>query len=239
MQFRFFQILIAALLFFCTMQPAMSQNETNREEIINLLDEKYGIDQQLYRGVKYFPKVNLIAGHAYLFDPDFISSKIKYREKMYHPVLLKYDIELDELIIKTPEKYGAELQLILDPRNVDAFWLGDRYFINNTNIEIPARFVQIISADSLSCIAAYSKEFKFMRGGRNEGYGFTDKNAKYYIKTNSTLKQVKTRRALLKLLPKPHIADVKQYLAKQNYKFSKMTDVQWIQLCNYINDLYE
>lgn len=239
MQFRFSQIPIVVYFFFCTLQPALSQNNANPEKIINLLDEKYGIDQQLYSGVKYFPKVNIMVGHAYLFGSDFISSKIKYQQKIYYPVLLKYDIESDLLVIKTPPKYGAEIQLVLDQKNIDAFWLGDKYFIKNQNDEIPGQFIQIISADSITCMAAYTKDFKFMKRGRNEGYGYTEKNVKYYIKINGTVKQVNTNRALLKLLPQPQIADVKQYLSKNKYRFGKMTDVQLIQLFNHINDLYQ
>ncbi len=239
MQFRFIQIPIVVYLFFCTFQSAMSQDQTNPEKIINLLDEKYGIDQQLYRGVKYFPKTNTIAGHAYLFDSDFISSKIKYQHKIYQPVQLKYDIETDQLVIKTPPEYGTEIQLVLDQKNIDAFWLGDKYFIKNQNNEIPSRFIQIISADSIACMAAYSKDFKFMKKGRNEGYGYTEKDVKYYIKINNSIKQVNTKHALLKRIPQEHIADVKQFLAKKRYRFGKITDVQLIQLFNYINDLYQ
>ena len=50
----------------------------------------------------------------------------KYQQKIYYPVLLKYDIESDLLVIKTPPKYGAEIQLVLDQKNIDAFWLGDK-----------------------------------------------------------------------------------------------------------------
>ena len=239
MPFRFIKIPIVVYLFFCTIHPVKSQNNTNLEEIIQQLDEKYGIDQQLYRGVKYFPKVNIIKGHAYLFESDFISSKIEYQQKIYQPVFLKYDIELDQLVVKTPQKYGAEIQLVLNQKDIDAFWLDDKYFMQNTEDEIPGRFIQIISADSIACMASYTKDFKLMKSGVNEGFGYTDKKVKFYVKINSTITQVKTKSALLKLLPKAYIAGVKQYLTKHKYRFGKMTDDQWIQLFSYINDLHE
>lgn len=238
MQFRFIQIPVVVFLFFCTLQPAISQNSTDWEEVINILDEKYGIDQQLYRGIKYFPKVNVLTGHAWLFDPDFIKSSIKYQQKIYHQVLIKYDIELDQLIIKTPIKYGAELQLVLDEEYVNEFWLGDKYFVRNTTDEIPQRYLQIIADDNIVCMATHTKEFKFMKGGRNEGYGFTQRKAKYYVKINNTITQVKSKRSLIKQLPQAHIAHVKQYLDKHKFKVGKMTDTQWTQLFSFINELY-
>lgn len=239
MQRRFFQIPIWVYLCIFTIHPVYSQNNTNPEKIINRLDEQYGIDQQLYRGVKYFPKVNIIAGHAYLFESDCISSKMIYRQKIYQPVLLKYDVELDQLVIKTPQKYGAEVELIVDQQNIDAFWLGDKQFVKNTKDEIPGRFLQIISADSIACMATYTKDFKLMKRGIKEGYGYTSKKAKYYIEINNTIKQLKTKRSLLKLLPRSYSSQVKRYLSKQKNRFGKMTDDQWIQLFNYINGLRE
>ena len=239
MQFRFLQIPLVVYLFICAIQPTFSQNHNTPGEIIKLLDEQYGINQQLYRGVKYFPKVNIIAGHAYLFESDFISSKMIYRQKIYQPVLLKYDVELDQLVIKTPQKYGAEIELVVDQQNIDAFWLGDKQFVKNTKDEIQGRFIQIISADSIACMATYTKDFKLMKRGIKEGFGYTSKEAKYYIEINNTIKQLKTKRSLLKLLPQSYISQVKRYMSKQKNRFGKMTDDQWIQLFNYINGLHE
>ena len=224
---------------FFMVHHASSQNNSNAGKLIQQLDAEYGIDQQLYRGIKYFPNLNSIHGHAYLFESNFISSQIKFHQKIYKPVLLKYDIYLDQLVLKSPTQNGTGMQIVINQDQINAFWLGNKYFIKNEFPEISSRFIQQISDDKIACFAVYSKDYKLMKAGVSEGFGFTDTDTKFYIKQNGTINQFKTKRALLKQLPTSHIADVKQFISKNKYRIGNMSDVQCIQLFNHINELYQ
>lgn len=205
----------------------------------NLIKNKVNIDQKNTDKLLYNNYLNELlsqsmSSNGVVFP---IKGKVLMNNTLYEQVSLLYDIYLDELIIEFANANGAKNQIILNNKNVDAFWIGDAHFIRNENAEIKKNYLQLISNEYVNFYIAYFKDYKYQSTSSMEGFGYTKPILKRFIEVEGTMIPFKNKKTLYNSLPKEVVPLLKSFMADHNIKIKKADQVSLALILNYLSTI--
>ncbi len=200
-------------------------------------DKKYGMDVFLNEGRIFYPEGNIVSGHPYWGQDNFLQGDIILAGKRYNNQSIKYDICNQFFILSFNDLIGAEKQIILNSDIIDTVYLENSIFIKNPISKIDYEFIQLVNNGTIPCFLTWKKEKMVQSATQKLGYSYTKEKSIKYLIYDSVLYKFKNKRDLASIFPKKQREDIRQYMSSNSIVLQKVDIQQLEQLIKHIETL--
>lgn len=207
-------------------------------ELYNFAESYYSINDEYINGFIYpVPKIGIL-GDPYFNVKDWSDGTLFINGKTYSNIIMKYDIIIDELIIKVKTELNIERLLAINKSQVDSFIIGSSLFVNSRNLfagENKNTYYQKIYQGKLSVYRQFQKTFIEMYNSSSPDGKFSTQKSNTYIFDNQEFKNINSAKSFIACFDKAEQDKIKKYLKSKNTTYKKMTDLQMIDLMDFCN----
>ncbi|MCF8304128.1 MAG: hypothetical protein K9I94_12690 [Bacteroidales bacterium] len=221
----------------------------------------YGTSDKLVNGYIYLPIDRRIDGHPYYVPPAKTMEKL-YGRRMKNPKdkqltnvwrsgsvtihgekfanqKLKYNIEVDDLILKAQLSGGAQKLIRINSARVDSFRIAGHLFVHSRNYfptDSIRTYFELVYTGENTFLSRYSKEFikQFNDLSPRGKYGGLE--TWHYLLTADGAKKVDRRSKFLNNFD-DHRRKIRRFLRRNDIRYRKATPSELNKLMNYINQL--
>ncbi len=223
--------IVANLNMQAQMKPAVA-------ELLLYADQKYGTNDFLVNGWKYFPDHFNAKGNPYFNQLNWTDGEITTAgSETFDKLELQYNIQMDEVVLKQTLNDGSTAFVMLNKDFIDAFTIGEHQFVKVQKV-IPESdlqgFVEIIYAGEIQFFTKHQKSF-VRNFSADTPYGSISKqNSTNYLLLEGVLIKVQTKKALLNIFPE-HKKEIRKFMKVNKIRYKKAAAPQLrdlIQLCD-------
>ncbi|MCB2208448.1 MAG: hypothetical protein KQH67_09130 [Bacteroidetes bacterium] len=235
-------VIFIIVLFFsseCKAQEIKRNSNLTILELKRLSDSAYGSDHELINGRIYYQNNPYAKGTPLFISSDWLPGTVTINQRLYENLELKYNIEIDKLILKATQRSGMTSAIILNPFLIDAFTLANNDFVNARQFPdslFAADFVQIIYSGNILFLATYSKSFQKDFSGKTPYGKYPKEIAVYSICQNQVLTDITSKKALLTYF-EIHKKEIKKFLKQRRFKFKKASPSEWHKIIEFCDQL--
>ncbi len=207
-------------------QASIDKEDIPPQEINNLL-----------QGRKYTPTYRHVKGTQYLTDNWRLGS-VQYMDQVYNEIPIWYDSYNDELVLIDWQGYGYGFIKMVKPY-IQQFSFDGRVFINPIHgvyqhYKLGTDFVELIFDDQITYLIRRDTELS----EADNKYDFVKKNQKIIIKDGVAYK-INNKKSLLNVAGSEYKKAVSTYIRKNIDRMNKATELEWLQLISYYNELLQ
>jgi len=167
----------------------------------DLVENAYGLDQDLVNGVQYSNRYMRSEGHPYFLEDRFMNGSVSINGKIYQNLQLKYNILSQDVEIKHKKYLGGNYRYITISDRMEAFSLGEYEFRKLKIQEEPERYYQVISTRHFTCFVHWEKKLIPLDNSVIYVDYFTNPRFYYWLELNGEIIAFNNRRAFARLFP--------------------------------------
>ncbi len=200
----------------------------------------YSDDDNIINGLAYSSPNKKIKGTPYLKNGKWNITILFINNNMYSEIQLKYDLVIDELIIKSKFGNNVEKLININKLQVDSFIIDSSLFINS-RVFLPAvkktTYYKQIYKGKLSLYRSYNKRFIDMYDDRFPAGKFSILSSNLYFFENNMLINISNINSFLHYFNKEYRKKIKIYLKNNNIEFRDASQSQLENIMEYCNSL--
>ncbi len=208
------------------------------EELRDVLDRQYGVDQRLVSGNFYYgANRGSISGHPYFIDPERKTGSVVIEGVRFDDLELRYDILDNSIVLRFFPMNSAAIEISLKKDNIDNFEMDGLLFVpmpgaKNSNGQW---FCQKLVDDEISYLRQKIKWLDLTngRGGTDFEYNTTERQ---YLAVDGELYVFRGKRTLYNLFPELK-KGLKEYKREKKYVLKKERINNRIDFVNHCNTL--
>ena len=233
-------VILIVCIFLIKVTSLFAQNENNlsdftKEVLIQYTEKIYGPDDLLINGVKYQPKNSKVNG-----NPDFEwdnskQTKLFIKGQVYLNIDLRYDISLDQLILKKVLANGYERHIILNASLIDSFCLGNFFFINvpeQKDNSVKFAYYEKINAGKDLLLKKYKKIIINIYDDVNPNGKLSSQKYTYYIYNHNGLTKVSSKKAFLNFYRRNR-KEIGKFMRENGIVYKNANNEELIKLMNF------
>lgn len=238
---RFLQkVLFCISLFIIAQQNTFGQelSKSSPPEVINLINEAnnfYSVNDELINGCVYPLPNSRIKNHPYLND-QWTETTIFIKNKSYTNLLTKYDLILDDVILKIKLEDDIEKLINLNKFQVDSFYLSNSMFLNSNTFLINSKeagYFEKIYNDKFALLKKYKKVF-IKEYNNITPYGkYSNSRIDLYLFDGEQLHSVNNKKSFLKCFDKEIQNEIKLFMKQNKINYNKATNQQLNELMKF------
>lgn len=215
---------------------------TTIEDLKKFTTIAYGPDNDLVNGRIYSPNHSRAKGHPYYPDKQWQRGDLYINSKKFSNYQLKYNIEIDRIILNITRANGAQVPILLNTNHIDSIQLGNHTFLINRNlISDDAKrgsFLKRINTGKYVLLESFGILFQadFTTSTPYGRYG--ELNRKYLIFSIGKLTPIASKKSFLRFFEdiKP---EIKKYLRENMVNFNKASTAELKGLMDFCNKITE
>ncbi len=238
MAFKVLILIFIIVPFNLLAQQTVSNSSNQIAVLYNLAESRYPINDEYINGFIYpVPKIRIL-GDPYYNSQDWREGTLFINGKTYSGIFMKYDIIIDELIIKVKTELNIERLLAINKSQVDSFKIGFSLFVNSRNLfpnENKNTYYEKIYQGRLSLYRQFQKTFIEMYNSSSPEGKFSTQKSNTYIFDNQKLTSVNNEKSFLSCFEKNEQDRIKKYLKSNSISYKKMSVPQMIDLMDFCN----
>ena len=232
------------LIFFVSFITICAQKgyKNSPPEVINLFNKSqsyYSINDEIINGCVYPLPDSRIKGYPYL-DDQWTEAILFVNNKKYTNLLIKYDLTIDDIILKTEIENGIQKLVNLNKFQIDSFLVGNSLFINSRifpHEEKTHTYYEQIYRGKYSLFKKYEKVF-IKKYNIITPYGnYSNLRTDIYLFDNKKLNIVNRKSLFIKCFENEKHNEIKYFMKKNNIKYRKASQIQLKGLMNYCSKL--
>ncbi|RLD64705.1 MAG: hypothetical protein DRI95_10310 [Bacteroidetes bacterium] len=227
-------ILITGLNFLYSQTESVS-NKFSKEDIIDLAEKKYGLDDLLINGGKYRPKDIRVNGNLFFEWAESTDTKLFIKGQTYFNTKLKYDINSDRLVLTTVTKDSYEHLIVLNSSLVDSFYLGHHIFINmnqqKENSNQKGYFEKINSGNDI-LLKKYTKTIISLYDDYNPNGKYSSQKYTYFIYNHKDFVKVSSKKAFLKFY-ETYRKEIGKFMKQNEIVYKSASNEELIKLMTF------
>ncbi len=205
------------------------------DKIIEFTEFVYGSDDILLNGQHYTLKNKDAKGHPFFGDGSWSKETLIIKEKVFKDVELKYDVDVDRLILNAKYNENTFIKIELSSDVIDSFNIQRHHFINSRQfLSDPgelAYFEQIYNGNFFFLI----KHKKILNNAYYDTppFGrFSDMQSVYYIYEDGKMKRLISKRSFLEYF-KENKKEIRKYMRKNKIRYKKASSEELRALMKY------
>jgi hypothetical protein len=240
-----FDHLIKTLFIICVlMTVALQFNTLNCQETDSVFfyklqyDSLYGLDPNLYNGIKYSTDHTLARGFPFWKEDKAIMADIVLAGKYYKNLNIKYDLYNQEFILEYLDQFGGLQQLIINRLKIDTVFVNNNLFIKNKFDEINVFFIQIIYEGKISCYNTLKKEYRFINSGILVGHEYSNEIIHQYLVREGKVFVFNNKSNFLKIFEPDQREPIRKYIKSNRIKLRRKIQTDLVNLCEFCSKLY-
>ena len=219
-------------------QQTTTNSSGELTKLFNLAESSYPINDEYINGFIYpVPKVRIL-GNPYFNTKEWVEGSLFINGRTYSGIFMKYDLIIDELIIKVKTELNIERLLAINKSQVDSFKIGSSLFVNSGILfenENRNTYYEKIYRGKLSVYRQFQKTFIEMYNSSSPEGKFSAQKSNIYILQNNEFTNINSAKSFFACFDKPEQEKIRRYLKSKNITYKKMTDSQMIDLMNFCN----
>ncbi|MCB2196685.1 MAG: hypothetical protein KQH79_12555 [Bacteroidetes bacterium] len=232
-------LLVAYISFNLKSQNTYKQSAPEVIALINQAEKIYTANDQLINGAVYPIPNPRIKGNPYLTDM-WTPSVLYINSNTYSNMFIKYDLTIDNIILKIEVDEEVEQLVNLNKYQIDSFKLGNSKFINSTTIkndnESPTYFEEL-GTGTYSLYVKYEKVF-IKEYNNITPYGkYSSTRKDLFLFYNKQLHSVDRKSAFLDHFSANEQAEIKNFMKKNKINYRKATNDELKKLIKFSNAL--
>jgi hypothetical protein len=225
-----------------TIYGQLHKNFNTVEDLFNYTELALGSDNDLINGKAYFVKHARAEGHPYYPDKHWQNSIVYINTKKFSHYQLKYNIEIDRIILNYTRSDSAQVPILLNTNYIDSIQLGNHTFLINakliSNDNKLKNFFNRINTGKFILFETSETVFK-ADFTQSTPYGrYSSVNRKYLLFTNEKLFPISSKKSFLNFF-KDIKPEIKKYLRQNRITFKKANAIELKGLMDFCNDLSE
>ncbi|MCF8229488.1 MAG: hypothetical protein K9G58_10420 [Bacteroidales bacterium] len=234
-------ILLIILLVFVKQSGIIAQHTrlNQNASVYNVLlvnsDSLYGANDKLVNGSLYDPLHSMAAGHPYYPKESFQVGDIAVLGEIFTGEKIKFNIELQKLVLKKLISKGATTEILLNNTLVDSFSIRNKKFINLFFLPLADSlqgFAEVIF-DGEFGFYAYHKKILKDDYTRKTPYGrYQELSPRYFLIMNQNVKTIRKKRDFLKIF-KGQRKEIRKFMKKQNIKYKNASSSELARILKY------
>ena len=209
-------------------------------ELLLYTDQKYGTNDFLVNGWKYFPDHFNAKGNPYFNELSWTNGAITTTSiETFDKLELQYNIQMDEVVLKQTLKDGNTAFVMLNKDFIEAFSIGDHHFVKAQEIILGDElqgFVEIIYVGEIRFFTKHQKSF-VRNFSADTPYGRISKQySSNFLLRDGELSKVQTKKALINIFPE-HKKQIRKFMKTHKIRFKKASASQLRLLIQFCDEL--
>ncbi len=157
--------LLTFLLLLFNHIPGQTQTTSRKNNITGLLEytaSRYEVNDRLIHGFIYSLPDSRIKGHPYYKENEWVRGTVYIGDDSFDEVWLKYDIAIDQVILKARFSNNMFRPIELNSRRVDSFKLHNTLFVNAKHYglsDAAPHYLEQIIDQNLTFVRRHGKNF--------------------------------------------------------------------------------
>lgn len=224
--------------------PQYGNSQSSKTSISDLpaefYDQVFGVDQRIVSGPYYNNFRNIrIDGHPFYINNEWNKGTVKINDLIFEDLLLKYDVEKNEIILRFININYSSLLITLRKSLINRFTLGERVFIPypGSNIYDTTKFCEVLATGPVSYLMLKAKQPKVSSNTGSKDYYYQE-TVKQFIQIDDRIEPFRTRRKLFKLYPQ-HKNEIKRFIRRERLQPYKKRTEDRAAMIMYCNKLIE
>lgn len=217
-------------------QKSCGNSPSEIVELYTISESMYPVNDEFINGCIY-PQPNIqILGNPYFENTEWHLGTLFINGKEYPKILLKYDLILDELIIKTKAEENIERLITVNKSQIDSFNIGLLCFVNSRNLfptEEKNTYFEKVYQSKLSVYKHYDKAFIDMYSNSSPAGKFSSQKNDTYLFDNQKLTDINRLKSFLEYFEKTDKEKIKKYIKTNNINYKKISDSQIVELLEF------
>ncbi|MCK5170012.1 MAG: hypothetical protein KAQ75_09040 [Bacteroidales bacterium] len=221
---------------------AQEESRSSPTEIIKLFNESqsyYSLDDEIINGCVYPLPDSRINGHPYLND-QWIEATFFVNSKKYPKLSIKYDLTIDDVILKAEIENGMQKLINLNKFKIDSFLVGNSLFVNSHFIskeEKEYTYFEQIYKGKYSLYKEYKKIF-IKEYNNITPYGkYSSLRMDIYLYDNNKQINVNRETLFIKCFEKEKQHEIKSFMKRNNIKYKKASQQELKQLMEFCTQI--
>jgi hypothetical protein len=211
------RIKIILLLFFPAVKSVYTQN-AERQQLIDNSAVEYmriaGSQSVLFYGIEQerHPRV---FNHPYLNDEQYAMARLSFRGVVYPEVMLRLDLNRDELVIRSPDFRN----IVLSPEHVDFAELHGRHIIFFRHDGLPGSpptgYYFLLHSGETKVLKRQTASLTINHHRREQYFTFS---SRFFLYKDGAYHTIRNRSGLLRVLY-PHRRELRQFISANRLQF--------------------
>jgi len=231
--------IIILFVFTCSFsQNPSPPKDITTSDLIHYAKEKYGLDDRLINGKVYQPIHHLAKGHPYFLNANLKKGTLYIKGTTYKDLDINYNIETDEIILRTQFKNGLITYILLNSSFIDSLSIENHFFINSSVITSsnPIGFLERLYKGKYSAYLKHNKSFVDTQSLEIQFGEYIDSKEIIYITDGKTFTKINSKNAIINYFP-THKKEIKKYMRGKSILFNSITSNQLYNLFSYCDKL--
>ncbi|MCD6091813.1 MAG: hypothetical protein J7J72_09960 [Bacteroidales bacterium] len=234
--FRFitFSILIISTLIGIPNKVIGQELITEGKDILALSNSIYRSDDRLLNGKYYVPRHYFAEGHPYFLSNEWVGATLFIKGIQYNHVPLKYNIEDDNLIIKSIYENRISKDILMHNSFVDSLIIGKKLFHNTSNQqeENAIGFAELVYRGKNAAYLKHTVEFKDELSDRLKFGKYLPAKRYLYLFDGTSFFLIQKKKDLIGYFPN-YEKEIKLYLRKKSIRLRKASTEQIVNLIQF------
>ncbi|MBI9054837.1 MAG: hypothetical protein JEY96_13520 [Bacteroidales bacterium] len=242
------KILLVSIIFSLSLNQSLvlAQNQNinsrkNLEKLYNQSLEFYSINDEIINGCAYPLSNSRIVGNPFYNNDNWNTGTVFINGNAHSNLQIKYDVIIDDIIIKAKVGDGTERLLKLNKTLVDSFKINNSIFIKSNTFSIDQDnshyYYELIYNSSFLVVKSHSKRFIDMYSDMSPYGKFSSLKSKLYLFDNKQLIEISTLNSFLKYFQKEQRKSIKQFMKTNSINYKSASYNQINELMNFCSNL--
>lgn len=213
-------------------------NKNSPPEVIKLINEAndfYSVNDELINGCVYPLPNSRIKNHPYLND-QWTETTIFIKNKTYTNLLTKYDLIIDDVILKVKLEDDIEKLINLNKFQVDSLYFSNSMFLNSNTFLTYSKevgYFEKIYKDKFALLKKYKKVF-IKEYNNITPYGkYSNSRIDLYLFDGEQLHSVNNKKSFLKCFDKEIQNEIKLFMKRNKINYKRATNQQLNDVMNF------
>lgn len=207
------------------------------QNVVNDLDQVYGLDQTLYNGRKYdYLSPSGTTGHQFLQSILFSDGSVTIKGKCYNDLKLNFDIFNQQLVLQYADEKSFKNIIEVSKAWMKGFSIGTMNF-ELLSLEGDPRFYQVLGNDSLRILYFWRKTMSLNDAIGASNYVFSPALKDSYVFIHGRLRPFNNKRSLILIFDPGLRPAIKSYLRKNKVKVKKASDQEITDMIVFISKI--
>lgn len=207
--------------------------------LYSVSQDQYGVDDELINGFPYPLPNSRIQGHPYLTD-EWNEGKLYIHGRVFADIPVKYDLILDEIIIKVKVEDDIERLIKVNRFQIDSLLVDSSLFVNAATFfydKTSLGFYEKIYSGKLSLFRKHEKRFIGIYSTISPQGKYSDLKTGTFIFSNNKFSPVDTKKSFLNYFKKEDQKEIKKFIRANAINYKKASRSQLTELMNFSTQL--
>ena len=234
-------VFLISLFVINTDASAQDKSGTDNQDDISILESTeqiYGSDDLLVNGRIYYQQYPLAEGHPYFDTEEWINGSIFIKGRSFLGYEIKYDLEMDEIVLNTRDKRGAFVDIMLNHQVIDSLYFGNRFFINTAQFltgKPVSNFFEVVFNGIPVLLVHHKKEFLTEYNERYPHGRYRDPPQRLFLYTGNDLVDISKKKAFLNYY-EPYKKEIKKFMKRNRIIYKKADNQELFRLMEFCSN---